>query len=363
VGAEQEMVKPDSSYRQEAQRRADRIQSFWEELQSLEQEQVLVLPDGERQTLRQHHDRILESLSLQFEVDTTKVQKQLSLGMRIVSLLGALSFSAAVFFLAYHFWDRLSTPVRVLILVSAPWSATIAVDYVARRERTLYFAPIIGLLAFTAFALDLALLRDLFNLSASAAGLLVLSAFAFILAYTYNLRFLLIAGIIAFMCYLSASFGAARGVYWLSLGQRPEDFILAGLIITALFLVPHRRYPGFPRVYRVCGLLAVFMALLVLGSYGYWSYLRWPAKQVEFLYQMASFVVSGAAIWLGVRWRLQDVVITGNVFFIIFLYTRFFAWWWPWMPAYLFFFIVGVITVAILFYLKWLRRLTLEQPT
>jgi hypothetical protein len=355
------MVKQGPTHKQEAQQRADRIQAFWEEVHSLEQEQVLMLPEGERQALRQHHDRILASLSRQFEVDATKFQNQLSLGMRIVSLLGALSFSAAVFFFGYHFWDRFSTPVRILILLTAPVLATVALRFVARRERTLYFAPILGLLAFTTFGLNLVLLEGLFNLTPSATGLLVLTAFAFILAYTYNLRFVLIAGIVTFMCYLSASFGAFRGVYWLSLGQRPEDFILAGPVIIALSLAPHREYPGFPRVYRVCGLLAVFLAILFLTAYGDLSYLPWPPKQVEYLYQAASFVVSGAAIWLGVRWRLQDVVVLGNVFFLIFLYTRFFAWWWPWMPAYLFFLIVGVITVGLLFYLKWLRRLTLEQ--
>ncbi len=28
---------------------------------------------------------------------------------------------------------------------------------------------------------------------------------------------------------------------------------------------------------------------------------------------------------------------TGNVFFTIFLYTKFYDWWWDWMPKYLFF--------------------------
>lgn len=360
------MVTQGRSYKRQAQQRADRIAAFWEEMQCLEQEQALTLPEDERRVLRRHHDQILEELSRQFEVDTTKVQKQLSLGMRIASLLGALSFSAAVLLFAYHFWDRFSTAARVLILLTAPVAGLVAVARVTMRERTLYFAPMLGMLAFTAFGLNLALFRELFNLTPSATGLLALCIFAFIVAYTYNLRFVLIAGIISFLCYLSATFGAARGVYWLSLGQRPEDFILAGPVIVALSLAPHRQYPGFPRVYRVSGLIAVFLAMLFLASYGdlsYLSYLSWSTKPVEYFYQAASFVVSGATICLGVRWRLQDVVVNGNVFFILFLYTRFFAWWWPWMPAYLFFFIVGVITVGLLFYLKWLRRFTLEQPT
>jgi len=351
-------VKENPRRKQETQHRADRIQAFWEEVQTLEQEQVLALPEEQRQALRAHHDQLLASFSRQFELDTTQVQKQLSLGMRIVSLLGALTFSAALFFFLYQFWDLFSTPVRVAILLSTPLLATVAVEFTARREKILYFSPILGLLAFTALALDLYLLRQLFNLTPSATGLLALTAFAFILAYTYNLRFLLIAGLLAFMAYLSAGFGAFRGVYWLSLGQRPEDFIVAGLIITGLSGIPHPEYPAFPRVYRVVGLMAVFLAVLFLGTYGYLSYLPLPPKRVEHLYQVAGFVVSGAFIWLGVRRRLQDVVIISNVFFIVFLYTRFFVWWWELLPAYLFFLILGAAAVLLLFYLKWLRRLT-----
>ncbi|MBM4273189.1 MAG: DUF2157 domain-containing protein [Deltaproteobacteria bacterium] len=345
---------------QEAQQRADRIQAFWQEMEALEQEQALVLPEDQRRALRVYHDHLLSSFSRQFEVDTTKVQKQLSLGMRIVSLLGAMAFSTALFFFMYHFWGNFSIPVRVAILMTTPLLVTVAVELTARRERILYFAPMLGLLAFTGLALNLYLFRELFNLTPSAAGLLALAAFAFILAYTYNLRFLLIAGLISFMCYLSASFGAFRGGYWLSLGQRPEDFILAGLIIAALSVAPQQKYPAFPRVYRVVGLLAVFLAILFLASYGHLSYFPFSHQRVEHFYQVAGFVVAGGVIWLGVGRRLQDVVILGNVFFVIFLYTRFFAWWWDWLPAYLFFLILGAAALLILFYLKWLRRLTQE---
>jgi hypothetical protein len=151
-----------------------------------------------------------------------------------------------------------------------------------------------------------------------------------------------------------------RGVYWLSLGHRPEDFVIAGPLIALISLVPHPGYPEFPRVYRVCGLLAFFLAMLVLAHGGY-SYLPLPAKAVEEGYQVAGFIVSAGVIWLGVRAGLRDLVIVGNVFFLVFFYTRFYAWLWDWLPAYLFFFILGVVTLLILFYLKWLRRLTLRS--
>jgi hypothetical protein len=363
MGRDKKLSELSAQQGQKAQQRADRIQAFWDEVQALEQEQVLTLPEDQRQALRIHHDQLLESFSRQFEVDTTRVQKQLSLGMRIVSLLGALAFAAALFFFIYRIWDDLSTAARIITLMVAPLMATLAVDVVAHREKIQYFSPILGLLAFTAFGLNLFFLRALFNLTPSALGLLALAVFALILAYTYNLRFLLIAGILAFLAYLSASVGAVRGVYWLSLGHRPEDFVIAGPLIALISLVPHLGYPQFPRVYRVCGLLAFFLAMLVLAHWGSSSYLPLPAKTIEEGYQVAGFVVSTGVIWLGVRTGLQDLVIVGNVFFLVFFYTRFFAWFWDWLPAYLFFFILGLITLLILFYLKWLRRLTLRSPS
>ncbi len=351
------MPKPE-----EAQQRADRIRAFWEEVRALEEEQALAFSADQRQALRTHHDQLLDSYSRQFAVDTTRVQKQLSLGMRLVSLLGALAFAAALFFFIYRFWGDLSTAARIIILMATPLAATVAVDQVARRELIRYFSPILGLLAFTAFGLNLFFFRALFNLTPSALGLLALTVFGLILAYTYNLRFVLIAAILSLFTYLSASVGAWQGLYWLSLGRRPEDFLIAGPLVAALSLVPHPGYPQFPRVYRVCGLLAFFLAMLVLAHWGYYSYLygHFHPRAIEWGYQLAGFVVSAGVIWLGVRTSLQDLVIVGNVFFLIFFYTRFFAWFWDWLPAYLFFFILGVITLAILFYLKWLRRLTVR---
>ena len=45
----------------------------------------------------------------------------------------------------------------------------------------------------------------------------------------------------------------------------------------------------------------------------------------------------------------------GAVAFVVFLYTKFFQWWWDWMPAYLFFFIVGAAAIAIILVLRRVR--------
>ena len=70
----------------------------------------------------------------------------------------------------------------------------------------------------------------------------------------------------------------------------------------------------------------------------------------------AGFVASALVIWLGARRGWPETVNTGIVFFVIFLYTKFYQWWWEIMPKYLFFLVVGLTAVLILLILKRLRQ-------
>ena len=49
----------------------------------------------------------------------------------------------------------------------------------------------------------------------------------------------------------------------------------------------------------------------------------------------------------------------GAVAFVVFLYVRLHAWWWDWMPKYLFFLLIGMIALVLLFVFRRMRtRLT-----
>src|SRR5437870_9560020 len=175
----------------DAQKRADRIRAFREELRTLEAEGVLALPDGQKQSLARHHDETLRRLSQAFDIDTTDAQKQMSWGMRIASFLGALALCAAVFLFFRRFWGLLSTPAQVAVLLAAPILGLLGTHLAARRDRTLYFASILGLVAFGCFVLDLMMLGDIFNITPSPKAFLPWAAFGFLLAYTYGPRILL----------------------------------------------------------------------------------------------------------------------------------------------------------------------------
>jgi uncharacterized membrane protein len=344
----------------EAQKRVDQVNAFTSELARLEKEDVLLLTYEQRERVDRYHAETLNRLARQFDVDVNPASKQMSLGMRVVSFLGALALSAAVFFFFYRFWGVLSTSAQASILICAPLVLLAGVEFTARREKTLYFTSLISLVAFTAFILDLSMLGQIFTIIPTQNAFLAWGAFALILAYTYRLRLMLVAGLACLMGYLAATMGTWSGVYWISFGERPENFIASGILLFAAAFIPIRKQEEFASTYRLFGLLVVLTAVLILSHWGIASYLLLPVKQVEHFYQIAGFVLSGFAIWLGIKQRWPVITNLGSTFFVIFLYTKLFDWWWELLPKYLFFLVIGAIALMLLIILKKLRSLIRE---
>jgi hypothetical protein len=340
----------------EAQKRADRIEQFQAELATIEQENVTALNESQHAAIAGYHAQLMARLSFTYDIDADRREKQLSLGMKITSFLGALALAASVFFLFYQFWGRFATGAQVVILITAPVIGLSATMYAAYRERTGYFSKLLGLVSLAGFILNLSMLGQIYNITPSANAFLMWALFAFILAYAADARLLLAAGIICFAAFLSAQAGTWGGCYWIYFGERPENFFPAAVVLFLVSLLPHHRFSGFAVTYRVFAMLLFFLPLLVLANWGTISYLHLTRDAVEIIYQVAGFVTSGAAIWLGIRKNWTEVVTTGNVFFTIFLYTKFYDWWWDWMPKYLFFLVIGLTAILMLLIFKRLRQ-------
>ena len=348
--------------RKGAQQRVDRIHAFQAELDQLQREGLVELSPEQQQHLATHHARLLRELGEQFDVDRTTGQKQMSLGMRVVSFLGALALAASVFFFFYRIWGLISTPVQLFVLISSPIIAVVAMEWTRRHEQSPYFTSLVGLVAFAAFVLDLSLLGSIFNINPSQNAFLVWGAFALLLAYTHDLWLLLVAGMICLLTYLSATMGTWCGLYWLSFGERPENFIPAGFLLFFLpALIPHQRHPDFPGYYRVFGMLTVLLAVLILSHWSGGSYLRFTAKNIETGYQLVGFILAGFSIWIGARWKWPALTNLGGTFFVIDLYTKFYDWWWDWMPKYLFFLTLGLVAVLLLLIFKRLRTQLMQE--
>lgn len=342
--------------RAEAQRRADEIRNFERELQNLEGEGVLALTDSQRHAVADHHRKLLAEYARAFDIDRDVQAKQMSLGMRIASLLGALALAASVFFLFYQFWGLFPTGGQVAILISAAAGSFVAAHWIQGRDASGYFAKLAAMVAFACFVLNIVMLGSIFNIAPSDKAFIVWAAFALLLAYTADLRLLLGAGILCLIAFVSARTGTISGMYWLHFGQRPENFFPAAALLFAFpWLVRHPRYPDFPAVYRVFALLTLFLPMLVLANWGQFSYLPLERRTVEVLYQVLGFSGCAAAIWLGIRKQWRHVVNTGVTLFVILLYTKFFDWWWEAMPKYLFFLVLGLTAVLFLIVLRRLR--------
>ncbi|MEI8325148.1 MAG: DUF2157 domain-containing protein [Betaproteobacteria bacterium] len=351
-----------SSNRNEAQQRADAIRSFGEELERLEADGVLRLEAAQRAAVRAHHQTLLSKLALDFDIDRDAHSRQLSLGMRIASFLGALALAASVFFLFYQFWGWFSTLAQVAVLMSAPLAALVVTLWIARKDSSGYFAKLAAMVTFACFVLNLLMLGQIFNISPSDKALLPWAALALLLAYTLDLRLLLVAGILCLIAFLAARVGVWGGMYWIHFGQRPENFFPAAV---ALFLLPQwidqRRFAGFAQTYRVLALLTLFLPMLVLAHWGGGSYLPLEALTVQRLYQVLGFAGSALLVAYGVRKQWNEVVNTGVTLFVVFLYTKLFSWWWDEMPKYLFFLMLGLIALLLLSVFRRLRALAVTR--
>jgi uncharacterized membrane protein len=342
--------------RTDAQERADEIRVFAEELARLNKEGVLVLTPAQREAVTAHHRGLLEQYAQAYDIDQDSRAKQLSLGMRIASFLGALALAASVFFLFRQFWDRFSTVVQVVVLIGAAVGTFGATLWIQGRESSGYFTKLAAMVAFACFVINIYLLGQIFNITPSDKALIPWAAFALLLAYTCDLRLLLAAGILCIIAWVSARAGTWSGMYWLHFGERPENFFPAAVILfLAPLLIPHGRFSGFGPIYRVFALLTLFLPMLVLSNWGQISYLDYETNAIEGFYQVMGFVFSAGAIWLGARKHWGEVVNTGSTFFVIFLYTKFFDWWWDVMPKYLFFLVLGLVAVLLLAVMRRLR--------
>jgi len=342
--------------RSEAQQRADEIRVFRAELERLEKDGIVRLADDQRSALTRHHDELLAGFTREFDIDRDVQAKQLSLGMRVVSFLGAVALAASVFFLFYQFWGWFPTWAQVATLIAAVFAAFGATVLIQARDSTGYFTKLAAMVAFACFVLNVAMLGQIFNITPSDKALLPWAAFAFLLAYSCDLRLLLAAGILCLIAWVSARTGTWSGMYWLHFGERPENFFPAAALIFAVpQLIDHRRFTGFAPIYRVFGLLALFLPMVVLANWGHGSYLTLESSVIEGIYQTLGFVVSAAVIAYGARRHWAEAVNTGVTFFVIFLYTKFFDWWWASMPKYLFFLIIGLSAIFLLMVFRRLR--------
>ena len=338
-----------SAARGDAQRRADRIRAFRAELSELEHEGALALSAEQRERLEHHLASTLDTLARRFDIDTTDRERQTSWGMRIASTLGALALGTAVVLFFEHYWGLIPIWAQIVLLTLTPLAGIWAAEFTSRRESAPYFTSLIALVAFAAFALDLNVLGSIFNLAPSPNALLAWAVFAIALAYRHGLRLVLAAGLLCAGGWCACVLLSLTGAWWVEVFSRPETIAAAGLLVAA---APRRA--EFASTHRLVGLTASFIAAFILSFTGD-TFLPIDRKFAEKIYQVVGMAGGAAAIWIGIRREWKDTVNLGAAAFLIFLYIRLAEWWWDWMPKYLFFLLVGLISVGLLVVFRYLR--------
>jgi hypothetical protein len=276
--------------------------------------------------------------------------------MRIASLLGAIALSAAVFLFFYRIWGVLSTGAQVSLLVAAPLLAITLTELAHRYDRSRDFVFIAAVIACACIVLDVIMIGDIFAITDSPGALAIWGAFALALGYAYELRLPVAAGLVAALAFIAGAALAARGIEWTAFTQRPEAFLpTAAAVAAAGALTPAVSGKRYAQTYRLVGLGVLLFALWLLSLEAGLSALPWRSTPIKAFYQVLGFTTSAFATAVGLRRAWTDATYAGAAGFVVFLYTKFFQWWWDWMPAYLFFLIVGAVAIGMIVLLRKFR--------
>ena len=339
----------DLSGQRKAQQRADRIAAFRTELAELEQERGLTLSAEQRSHLEIHLDAVLAGLSRQFGVDVSESARRISWGMRVATVLGSVAFFAALVLFLHRIWGALPSWLHAPLLVAIPLLFLAAAEMVFRRGAALHYTALLALAGGLAFVMELNALASTLNAAPSPHALLAWATVGVLLGYAYGLRLPLGAGLTLFCVYTASLWVAAGGGYWMGFVDRAGCLIPAAAAVYAFpSLKAHQDVHGFDFVYRVCGAATALLALLILSKRGDLCCSGLPARTLETLYQLAGMAVSVGVVFHGLRLGRGGLVNLGAAAFVIFLFVRLHAWWWEWMPKYLFFLLIGLIAVALL---------------
>lgn len=342
--------------RADAQRRADRIRAFQEELAEAESTLGPLLADESRDRLSTYHESTLTRLAAEWDVDRTAGEQQLSLGMRVASLVGAIALTAAVFLYFYRIWGAIPTAAQLVVVTALPLSALWLTEFAARRERTHYFATIAAILASASFMLAVTVIGGIYNMPSSPMALIPWGMFTMALGIGYRFPLLTFAGTATLLVGIAGLPLSLLGMSWTPDNGRLERYVVAGKLAMAAPVLWHGRLAFEDgESIRMAGLLLAAVAVIAGSSSGDLSLLPFSRGVTEGIYDVAGFVGGAAALWFGLRNRWHWTARAAGGFLVLFTYIKAFDWWWELLPNYLFFLVLGGIAVLALVVLRQVR--------
>ncbi|MBE7635883.1 DUF2157 domain-containing protein [Sneathiella sp. P13V-1] len=341
--------------KRDAQRRAEQILSFQQEMEILKSEQVLRLSETDRSAVSNYHEELLDHLSATFDTDRTKGQANLSIGMQIASTLGAIAFSFALFLVFENFWDDLGIYIQLGLASLLPFiglGLTIAVD---RIFKTPYYTGLSVIVAIACLVGNILILGHYFNLPDSPNAFLLWGVYGVILSLRYQLAFPFFLSVLSIFTFIGGYITEVLGYNW-SHTIYGELYLAPALIIAAAcyLYLPARRYHLTPVLFLTAFLVAA-VSLLQLSLAGRYSFFTIDRDFVEFFYTLLALGFGGISIAISLKedWSFSKYAAIG--FLILVLLTKYYDWAWDVLPEYVFFLILGIFSIAIIIVLRKTR--------
>ena len=344
-----------SDPRRAAQQRADRICAFREELAALGGEAANPLSAEQEAAIAAHHDRLLDQLSADFDVDRTARSGQLSMGLRLASFFGAATLVAAITALIQRFWGGFTLPAQLTLLTMFPMVSLAGVQIAAERERTRYVASLMALVALGTAWVAIVMTARLLDIPFTALLLWPGTAFGLALAISYGFRWVLAFSLASLVVAIASVFFAAGGVPWTVLFQRLEPLGGAALLLTVMARHLAATGEDFERVARLTALTLMLGALLALASISGTSLLAYAPETSLIGYQAAMLVACLIALWRRLEAGDQAGVNLASAYLALFLLIRYADWFWEVLPAWAFFLILAAGAFASIAVLRRLR--------
>ncbi len=341
--------------KRDAQKRAEQILSFRQEMDVLKSEQILHLSDTDQALVSKYHDDLLDHLSATFDTDRTKGQANLSIGMQIASTLGAIAFSFALFLVFETFWDDLGIYVQLGLASLLPFvglGLTVAID---RIFKTPYYTGLSVIVAIACLVGNILILGHYFNLPDSPNAFLLWGIYGIILSLRYQLAFPLFLSALSIFTFIGGFLTEMLGYNW-SHTIYGELYLAPALVAAAAcyLYLPARRYHLTPVLFLTAFLVGA-CSLLQLSLAGRYSFITIDKDLIEFIYTLLALGFGGISIAIALKqdWSLSKYAAIG--FLILILLAKYHDWAWDVLPEYVFFLILGVFSIAIIVVLRKTR--------
>ena len=341
--------------RRAAQKRADRVRAFRDELSALRDEEASPLSPEQEAAIAAYHDRLLARLAVEFDVDRSARSGQLSRGLRLASFFGAATLVAAITALIQRFWGGLTLPAQVTLLTMFPLVSIAGVQIAAERERTRYVASLMALVALGTAWVAILMTARLLDIPFSALLLWPGAAFGMALAMSYGFRWVLAFSLASLVVAVASVFFVSGGVPWTVLFERFEPLGGAALVLTVMAKHFAGAGEAFEETARLTALTMLLGTVLVLASVSGTSLLAFAPSTTLILYQAAMLAVCLIVLWRRLEAGDQAGVNLASAFLATFLFIRYVDWFWQAVPAWAFFLILAAGAFASIALLRRVR--------